>query len=580
MSDILTRLLLNTSDYDSKLKKAKASAQDYGKGLGDVANRVMSGFTKMAGAVGVAMGGMEAFNKVLSSSQTAGDKYAETIAGLKGSIEEFFTALGTGDFSSFHTGIDGIISKAREAYRALDQLGNAQMSFDIAQALAQQKIQEGQLYAKNKFAPVEVATEGFATWKEGIDEMSVRVNQLADDTQNYITKAVESVAGVKGFTANMDNITKGLLLDIQDSDKRKQLKERYADEYQEYTEAIKEASKLLRTGGKTEAQRMHDTREYNRIVAELGEKYNEAITVNALLVKYGDDELKAIGGNVKSMIGLESSLGNLKREFNETAYEFNNRNKALNGFKAIESYEGYKVYQAQVADKPSGSAKGGSTKKNSVPVSVATVQYETPLGQKVLKWMNGEEKPIIKANIEIEDEVDEEDLSGKWGEHVKEVEKMNEALSSTASIFGSLGSIAGQAGNDFLAATLTSMGSVAQMIMELQALCTAQGVTSASKLPFPANLAAIATVVATIASVFSSLPKFAEGGIVGGSSYFGDKLLARVNSGEMILNQGQQARLLNMTDGGNVRVSGDVRLNGKDIFISLRNYMASSGNKL
>ena len=73
MSDILTRLLLNTSDYDSKLKKAKASAQDYGKGLGDVANRVMSGFTKMAGAVGVAMGGMEAFNMVLSSSQTAGD---------------------------------------------------------------------------------------------------------------------------------------------------------------------------------------------------------------------------------------------------------------------------------------------------------------------------------------------------------------------------------------------------------------------------------------------------------------------------------------------------------------------------
>ena len=83
-----------------------------------------------------------------------------------------------------------------------------------------------------------------------------------------------------------------------------------------------------------------------------------------------------------------------------------------------------------------------------------------------------------------------------------------------------------------------------------------------------------------MASVFASLPKFAEGGIVGGSSYFGDKLLARVNSGEMILNQGQQARLLAMTNGGgNVRVTGDVRLSGKDIFISLRNYMAASGAK-
>ena len=157
---------------------------------------------------------------------------------------------------------------------------------------------------------------------------------------------------------------------------------------------------------------------------------------------------------------------------------------------------------------------------------------------------------------------------------------MNSALSSTAEIFGSLGSIAGSAGNDFLSATMQSMGSIAQMILQLQALTTAQGVSSASKLPFPANIAAIATVVGTIAGVFASLPKFADGGIIGGSSYIGDKLLARVNSGEMILNQKQQSRLLSMTDGGNVRVSGDVKLSGKDIFISLRNYMASSGSKL
>jgi hypothetical protein len=106
-------------------------------------------------------------------------------------------------------------------------------------------------------------------------------------------------------------------------------------------------------------------------------------------------------------------------------------------------------------------------------------------------------------------------------------------------------------------------------------------VASASKLPFPANLAAIATVVATIASVFSSLPKFADGGVVGGSSYFGDKLIARVNSGETILTNKMAGRALSMIEGGsNVRVSGDVRLNGKDIYISLRNYMSASGNKL
>ena len=581
MSDILTRLLLNTGDYDAKLAKAKKSAQDYGKGLGDTANKVIGGFSKMAGAIGVAMGGMEAFNKVISSSQTAGDKYAETMAGMKRGVEEFFTALGTGDFTAFNSGLDGMVTRAREAYRALDQLGNAQMSFDIAQALAQKSIQEGQLAAKNKFAPLDVAKGGFDTWRSGINDMTEKVTQLTSDTQEYIRKAVESVAGVKGFSANMDNITKGLLLDIQEKGKRSQLKARYEKEYQEYIDAIKEADDLLRTGSKTEAQRMKDTREYNVKLQELNEKYNEAITVNALLVKYGDDELKAIGGNVKSLIGLDSSISNLKREFNETAYEFNNRNKGVAGFTPIESFDGYKVYAGSEASTPRASISVGAAKSApKMPIVIGQVSYDTPIGEKMLRAMNGEKFEPIEVPIVIDEQVDEEDLSGAWAKHTKRIEDMNTALSSTGEIFGSLGGIMSSFGNDMGAWMLGTVGQIAQMIVQLNALATANGVASASKLPFPANLAAIATVVATIASVFSSLPKFAEGGIVGGSSYFGDKLLARVNSGEMILNQGQQARLLSMTDGGNVRVSGDVRLSGKDIYISLRNYMSTSGNKL
>ena len=581
MSDILTRLLLNTGDYDTKLAKAKKSAQDYGKGLGDTANKVIGGFSKMAGAIGIAMGGMEAFNKVMSSSQTAGDKYAETMAGMKRGVNEFFTALGTGDFSAFNSGLDGMVTRAREAYRALDQLGNAQMSFDIAQALAQKSIQEGQLAAKNKFAPVDVAKGGFDTWRSGINDMTEKVTQLTFDTQEYIRKAVESVAGVKGFSANMDNITKGLLLDIQEKGKRSQLKARYEKEYKEYLDAVDEDSDLLRSGSKTEAERMHDTRKYNEKLAALNEKYNEAITVNALLVKYGDDELKAIGGNVKSLIGLDSSISNLKREFNETAYEFNNRNKGVAGFVPVESFDGYKVYAGGEASTPRASISGGAAKSAvKMPVVIGQVSYDTPIGEKMLRAMNGEKFEPIEVPIVIEDEVDEEDLSGRWAQHTKRIEDMNSALGSTGEIFANLGGVMSSFGNDMGAWMLGTVGQIAQMIVQLNALATANGVASASKLPFPANIAAIATVVATIASVFSNLPKFAEGGIVGGSSYFGDKLLARVNSGECILTQSQQARALSLMEGGNVRVTGDVRLNGKDIYISLRNYMAASGNRL
>ena len=71
----------------------------------------------------------------------------------------------------------------------------------------------------------------------------------------------------------------------------------------------------------------------------------------------------------------------------------------------------------------------------------------------------------------------------------------------------------------------------------------ASATASGASLPFPANIAAIAAgiaaVVAAFAMVFSC---FADGGIVGGGSSVGDHNLARVNSGEMILNGTQQKK--------------------------------------
>lgn len=42
---------------------------------------------------------------------------------------------------------------------------------------------------------------------------------------------------------------------------------------------------------------------------------------------------------------------------------------------------------------------------------------------------------------------------------------------------------------------------------------------------------------------FESLPKFEHGGIVGGHSYYGDKILARLNSGELVLDRVKQSKL-------------------------------------
>jgi hypothetical protein len=84
-----------------------------------------------------------------------------------------------------------------------------------------------------------------------------------------------------------------------------------------------------------------------------------------------------------------------------------------------------------------------------------------------------------------------------------------------------------------------------------------------------AQPAFIATAIGGIIAAFASIPKFETGGIVGGSSYSGDKILARLNSGELVLNQKQQSGLFGMLNEGgsnvNIGLDGSFKLSGSDL---------------
>lgn len=71
-------------------------------------------------------------------------------------------------------------------------------------------------------------------------------------------------------------------------------------------------------------------------------------------------------------------------------------------------------------------------------------------------------------------------------------------------------------------------------------------------------LTASVGVAALIGLWKSKVPAFETGGIVGGSAFSGDRITARVNSGEMILNRSQQANLFAMANGSGVG-GGNVR---------------------
>lgn len=109
-------------------------------------------------------------------------------------------------------------------------------------------------------------------------------------------------------------------------------------------------------------------------------------------------------------------------------------------------------------------------------------------------------------------------------------------------------------------------------------LAIARHMSAAAAVPYPANIAAIASTAGALAAAFAALPAFAEGGIVRGASSVGDRNLVRVNAGEAILTKMQQANLWHLLNGQGALlgkgVGGNVefKIRGADLVGTINNY--------
>ena len=150
----------------------------------------------------------------------------------------------------------------------------------------------------------------------------------------------------------------------------------------------------------------------------------------------------------------------------------------------------------------------------------------------------------------------------------KKWQSFNQTMANTSTIANSLFNTFKE-GSKITAASIlqmisTTLPAIGSLISAISALTSAEAVeagvaatgkavsTSKHWIEAIAAVASLGAVVATAISAVSkpNLQRFAEGGIVGGSSFTGDRVPAMVNSGEMILNKTQQARLFKIANGG------------------------------
>lgn len=221
------------------------------------------------------------------------------------------------------------------------------------------------------------------------------------------------------------------------------------------------------------------------------------------------------------------------------------------------------VFNAKSMEAP-GLLVGGTNGKN-------------PIGDVAILNDEMQQKKIKNINEETE----------AYSKYRSELQETSVAISSIGSAFQSLGGLMGESASNWInwAGNMTNaISSVLPVMRQLvdgnSAVAISGSAASAASTPFIGWIQAV-SAVATMVGLMANLPKFEQGGIVPGGMYTGDKVLARVNSGEMILNKSQQNNLYNAINKGNreetIHITGKLIGSGSNLVAVVDNYARKQG---
>lgn len=297
----------------------------------------------------------------------------------------------------------------------------------------------------------------------------------------------------------------------------------------------------------------------------------------------------------------------------ERKKNFNEAEKLLNASKEEweirnRIYDSLKSQEEEIKNIAKEESKGvetKGTKKIKAPTDLQLAAFNAEgwaneeaknIHNKLRKAIESGDKIKIK-NIEIDlDEAVEEMPLPDLQEKIDQNKDFEKSLNAIGNAFGSMSSMADGATGSILSYFGNLMNSIATAIPAITALTTTKkaeatanteaaatgAASSVASIPFVGPALAVAAIASVLAAL-ATIPKFADGGIVGGSSFFGDNMIARVNSGEMILNQSQQGKLFDMINNGgssnHITVDGEARVSGKAMYITIRNYMKANNIK-
>lgn len=603
--DYKVKLAIDSKEYRAALRAANAEAKQFkkqqrdafhaaGKDASDGMGMVISAVKKIAPAFAAGGAAYKVLNTAMKENQSWTDEWARVTESARATYEAFANTLVSGNFSGFFSNMREIISTARDAADALDALGTNKI-FN-SKELSQLRAEQARL--KFELRRDDISPELRDQYRQ---QLAANSQQQLDVTKSQANQSMQTAAAL----LVSELAKRGVNTSVEDN---------------------------IRFNESTGFYEWREGSLYDKYLSNLA-KYNE--TVNAY---QQERDLRAKNGTYTPGGGFSTGQwiegkGNLSDEVFRLKHAISEiSDKTLTEWfqllagadAAMTSYytsqgENLEVMRRNPNAAGGGSGGGGNTSlptpvgsimeveqllakakedyrramtdaaREAARVQVEELQMRLDKMQEIPKNNIGAVLTGDLANMQMpsaslpELQFDKNllnNLPAVDRSQSKSLDDYASALYAISDAFGSVSSAAGEADSS-LSSIANIAGSLTNVVTALLPLIALDG---AKGLPFPGNLIAVTGFISAALAAISTISnaKFASGGIVGGTSYRGDRLSVNANSGEMILNRIQQRRLFDAISSGSIGDGGGgaAVVRGEDIYVSLSNYMRRSGRRL
>lgn len=557
------------------------------------------------GFAAIGAGAVYAFNEIKNSTDTLKTDWEAMTNGMSEGLNEFWRTIATGDWSNFTERISEAIDLGEQYIYTLDDIEDKTRSLSIIEANSRKQELDLEEKLKNKGLS---KTERLKAGEERI--------KLEEDLAKTRTELAQEVFDNEAkLTAQQTKLSKEQLMNVM-SDFNSVSKIR-AKDYNEKVDQLKKLQQTKVSGssysfGNTSALIEGDNSD---LISKLKTEINSASEATKIYAaeirKTGRTSDEQLDKMVASYVALKNAENSAAENTKKTRTMVNSllADEEKTGSKKINSANTYaeklkklttQLDETNVADTEAIrliyakinalnqlEAANEAVRKSIRNEGNEPVAAITPIGAGQLSTTPVDTKTLatnspINADAiaaEIKKINDAEDAL------IEKQQAVKEAFQSGFQAIGqSVVNGLGLADTGFQGFVKNLANTVTQLVSMFLAQSLSSSIAGASVSGAATGPAAIfttpafiATAISGVLAAFAAIPKFATGGVVPGTSFNGDKVLARVNSGEEILTASDPRHRNNRGAAGSgsgteITIMNEARIKGEDIYILMKKH--------